>query len=306
MKKLLVFFFSFSIFASCNNLSKAKNSELSSQDLVMEEQKPTPSKLPAQADTTILKQNQLFSDSSLSSPHPTPVGNNSTYNDWDKKIIKNATLKIEVKDFKTFTDVVHKAAKQYGGYIANEELNQSNEKLESVISIKVPVDQFESLLNQLPSGDSKVVERKITTDDVTGEVVDTKSRLQAKEQMRLKYLEFLKQSKNMEDVLKVQSEINNIQEEMESASGRINYLSHQSFFSTINLTFYQTLPGYVPTDKAPGFSARIIDAFKTGLNFITEIFIGIISIWPLFLIVITVWILYKKRNVSLASSRQKL
>ena len=152
--------------------------------------------------------------------------------DWDKKIIKTGFLKLEVKDFKMFSDLVHRSAKQYGGYVANEEQSQSNEKKESVISIKVPVEQFESLMNQLPSDSDKIIEKKITTEDVTGEVVDTKSRLQAKEQMRLKYLEFLKQAKNMEDVLKVQDEINSIQEEMESASGRINYLSHQSVYST--------------------------------------------------------------------------
>lgn len=253
-----------------------------------------------------IQQKGVSSDTTGTPQQLSPNINSTPHIDWDKKIIKTATLKVEVKDFKSFTDIVHKAAKQYGGYIANEEQSQSDEKIESTISIKVPVDQFESLLNQLPSNDSKVIERKISTQDVTGEVVDTKSRLQAKEQMRLKYLEFLKQSKNMEDVLKVQSEINEIQEEMESASGRINYLSHQSAFSTINLTFYQPLPGYIPTDKTPNFSYRIIDAFKIGLNFITEIFIGVISIWPLPLVLIVGWVLYKKRQLSLTASKQKL
>ncbi|MEO6452477.1 MAG: DUF4349 domain-containing protein [Ginsengibacter sp.] len=301
MKKILVFFFALLILASCNRLSKNKQSELSSQDMVMEDKKFSP---PMPGDKTSEKQTGLFKDTS-SSPQP-PAISGSTGIDWDKKIIKTANLKIEVKDFKSFTDVVHKAAKQYGGYISNEEQNQSDEMIESILSIKVPVDQFESLLNQLPSNDSKIIERKITTEDVTGEVVDTKSRLQAKEQMRLKYLEFLKQSKTMEDVLKVQSEINEIQEEMESGSTRINYLSHQSAFSTINLTFYQPFPGYIPTDKTPGFSFRIVDAFKTGLSFITEIFIGIISIWPILLIALLILILYKKRNVSLTSSKQRL
>lgn len=118
--------------------------------------------------------------------------------DWDKKIIKTAFLKLEVKNFKVYSDIVHKAAKQYGGYIANEEQNQSEEKIESTISIKVPVEQFESAMSQLSANAEKIGEKKITTEDVTGEVVDTKSRLQAKEQMRLKYLEFLKQAKNME------------------------------------------------------------------------------------------------------------
>ena len=225
--------------------------------------------------------------------------------DWDKKIIKTADLKIEVKDFKSFADFVHKNSKQYGGYIANEEQNQSGEKLEATISIKVPVDQFESLINQFPSSE-KLIEKKISTDDVTGEVVDTKSRLQAKEQMRLKYLEFLKQAKNMEEVLKVQSEINNIQEEMEAASGRVNYLSHQSAFSTINLTFYQILPGYTPSNDNPGFFARTGDAFSKGFSIISEIIIGFVSIWPLVLLVFLIWIFWKRHSLKMATAKQKL
>lgn len=225
--------------------------------------------------------------------------------DWDKKIIKTAFLKLEVKDFKIYSDIVHKAAKHYGGYIANEEQSQSEEKKESTISIKVPVDQFESLMAHLPSGAEKIVEKKITTEDVTGEVVDTKSRLHAKEQMRLKYIEFLKQAKNMEDVLKVQAEINEIQEEMESASGRINYLSHQSAYSTVNLTFYQPLAGYNPNNESPGFLTRAAIAFKNGFSFIGDIFIGFVSIWPLLVLGFLGWIFLKRRGLVLIAAKQK-
>ena len=222
-----------------------------------------------------------------------------------KKIIKTAFLKLEVKNFKAYSGMVHQSAVKFGGYIANEEQNQSDEKIESIISIKVPVDQFELMMDQLPSNVEKIIEKKITTEDVTGEVVDIKSRLQARQQMRLKYLEFLKQSKNMEDVLKVQSEINDIQEEIEAASGRINYLSHQSALSTINLTFYQPFEGYNPTNDQPGFFTRSITAFKSGFNSITEIIIGAISIWPFLLLVIAGWILIKKYRIGISSSQQK-
>jgi hypothetical protein len=214
--------------------------------------------------------------------------------DWDKKIIKTATLKLEVKDFKTYNNDVHKTVKQFGGYIAQEEQNLTDEKSETVISIKVPVDQFETMMNQLPGADVKVLERKITTEDVTGEVVDTKSRLEAKKQMRLKYLEFLKQSKNMEEVLQVQGEVNNIQEEIESAAGRVEFLSHQSAFSTINLTFFQPLAGYKPADDSPGFFTRISNAFKTGGAWIADLFVGLISIWPLLLIIMGFYFGWKK------------
>ena len=205
--------------------------------------------------------------------------------DWDKKIIKTATIKFEVKDFKNYTSSIYNTVKQYGGYIAQEEQNLADERLETTISIKVPVDQFESIMNRLGATDVKVVERKITTDDVTGEVIDIKARLEAKKQMREKYLNFLNQSKNMQEVLQVQSEINTLQEAMESAAARVNFLNHQSAMSTILLTFYQPVEGFKPADANPTFISRIADAFNSGGRWVADVLIGLLTLWPLFLLI---------------------
>jgi Domain of unknown function (DUF4349) len=285
----------FSVFISCNKANKQKDSEVTNTEIADLKQSPfqtTGNKKEPKIPVGNLQ--QALTDSGAS---PTPVKTVANP-DWDKKIIKTATLKLEVKDFKSYNDNVHKTVKQFGGYIAQEEQNLSGEKSETVISIKVPVDQFETMMNQLPGGDLKVLERKITTEDVTGEVVDTRSRLEAKRQMRLKYLEFLKQSKNMEEVLQVQNEINGIQEEIESAAGRIGFLSNQSSYSTINLTFFQPLPGYKPVDDTPSFLTRVSSAFKTGASWIADLFVGLIAVWPLLLLVIGVYFGWKRMKPS--------
>ncbi len=204
--------------------------------------------------------------------------------DWDKKIIKTATVKLEVKHFKDYNEGLHSRIKKYGGYIASEDNFFTAEKSEMVISVKVPVQQFETLMNELGGTDIKVMERSIKTEDVTGQVVDTRSRLEAKKQMRLKYLDFLKQSKNMAEVLQVQEEINSIQEEIEAAAGRIQYLSNQSAYSTINLTFYEPLEGFKPGNETPSFFTKAAEAFKTGATFIKYLVLGLITIWPLLII----------------------
>ena len=64
--------------------------------------------------------------------------------------------------------------------------------------------------------------------------------------------------------------------------------------STINLTFYQPMEGYKPTDVAPSFFTRLTNAFKTGGSWITELFVGLVSIWPLLLVVFGVYFGWKK------------
>ena len=286
---LPIFLFTFFVF-SCNR----SNKETILQDSVVSS---TENAIGA-SNKSEEKQNQIplqkikkpFTDS-------TPTKNTLQSNvsiDWDKKIIKTATLKFEIKDFKNYTSTIYNTVKQYGGYIAQEEQNLTDERLETTISIKVPVDQFESIMNQLGASGVKVVERKITTDDVTGEVIDIKARLEAKKQMREKYLNFLNQSKNMQEVLQVQSEINNLQETMESAATRVNFLNHQSAMSTILLTFYQPLAGFKPADANPTFISRIADAFTSGGRWVMDILIGLVTLWPLFLLIPLGIFLFKK------------
>lgn len=69
--------------------------------------------------------------------------------------------------------------------------------------------------------------------------MDTRSRLEAKKQVRQRYMDLLKQARNMEEILQVQGLINDIQVEIESAAGRVNYLNHAFAFSSVQLTFFQ-------------------------------------------------------------------
>ena len=191
---------------------------------------------------------------SQSQPVPNP--------DWDKKIIKNASLNLEVKDYNSFYKSFREKVRSLGGYVAQEEQTQSEYKIENTLVIKVPVDQFDNALALLTNNVEKINERKVSSQDVTAEFVDTKSRIEAKKQIRQRYMDLLKQAKNMEEILNVQSEINGIQEEIESAAGRIEYLGHSSSFSTINLTYYQVLNSSAKESGKPSFVTKITDAFN--------------------------------------------
>ncbi|HEV7783079.1 MAG TPA: DUF4349 domain-containing protein [Chitinophagaceae bacterium] len=228
---------------------------------------------------------------SPSDPVPNP--------DWDKKIIKTAFLNFEVKDYKAYYSAFREKVRNLGGYVAQEEQAQSDYKIENTLVVKVPVDQFDNALAQLTTGSEKINERKVTSQDVTSEFVDTKSRIEAKKQVRQRYMDLLNQAKNMEEILNVQSEINGIQEEIESATGRVEYLGHSSAYSTINITYYQVLNSSAKDseDKSPNFGTQLGDAFKTGWSWIVDLFVGIVSVWPLILLGFVAFVWYKRSRL---------
>lgn len=214
--------------------------------------------------------------------------------EWDKKIIRTASLNLEVKDYNSFYSSLRDKVKGLGGYIAQEEQSQSDYKIENTLVIKVPVEQFDNALIQLTDKIEKLNEKKITSQDVSAEYVDTKSRMESKKQVRQQYIELLKQAKNMEEILTVQSEINSIQEDIEAAAGRVDYLGHSSAYSTIHLTYYQVLNSSAIDNDKPSFGTRVSSSFKTGWEWVTKLFVGLVSVWPLFLVIFLAVIFYRR------------
>lgn len=204
--------------------------------------------------------------------------------EWERKIVKTAQVKLELKDFKQYDRFVHNSLQQYGAFVAQEQQNESEYKIENALTIKVPVDRFEDVMNTINRDDVKVLEKSISTEDVTGEVIDTRARVQAKKQAREKYYDFLKQAKSMKEVLEVQEQINELQEEIEAGSGRNEMLLHQARYSTIHLTYFQLVGTGNPGEQSPSFFSKMKEAFDTGSTIITGFVLVLVTFWPVLLL----------------------
>lgn len=285
------------LFTSCVNKSKDNANNVVLKDSKQEEPSP-PAQESLSDENKEIAANGNFNADSVASPQqpqkPVIKNNPQPKIDWDKKIIKDAVINAEVKDFAGFYSSLREKIKNLGGYVAEEQQTQSDYKIENSITVKVPVDKFDDAITSLTAGLEKLNDKKITSQDVTSEYIDTKSRMEAKKEMRERYIDFLKQAKSIKDVLSVQSEINDIQEEIESAAGRINYLSHSSSFSTINFTFYQVLNSSYKDIGEPSFLTKLGTSFKTGWQWMGELIVGLISVWPLLLCILFAWTIIKR------------
>lgn len=296
MKYYLTAITLFFVFSCNQHDGKVKTQEVTLSNIKHEEAEYK--ETPAAADTTAaapLPEPPQAGDHSDNKTETKPSQSPESKPDWNKKIIKTASLNVEIKDYSKFNKLVHNSVDQFGGYIAEEQQTQNDYKIENIITIKVPVDQFQKAVDFFTSGDGKINEKKITSEDVTSQYVDTKSRMEAKKQVRLRYLDLLKQAKNMEEVLQVQNEINSIQEEIESTAGRINYLSNASAMSTINLTFYQVVNESAKDSDEIGFWQKTKNAFLSGWNGIGDVMIGLMYIWPLIIASVLLFVFVKKR-----------
>ena len=219
-------------------------------------------------------------------------GGAGAFIDWDKKIIKTAHVKMEVKNFAEFDHYVHTSLRNFGAYVGAEQQARTNGNFENSVTIKVPVDQFDNLLTQLPTKDNTIIEKTISSEDVSSEVVDTKARIEVKTKVRERYMHLLEGAKNMDDVLKVEGVVNDMQEAIESADGRVKHLVHEAAYSTIVLAYSQPNGEVIATTGEPGFGARAWGSLKSGGSWMADLLVGLLKIWPLILgtVVIVFWV----------------
>lgn len=215
----------------------------------------------------------------------------------DLKIIKSATARYKVKNVKKATYDIKMLARKHKAYISDLRFENDLYKKENRFTIKVPKNQFDVLMDSVHTVVDFVEHENISTKDVTEEYMDLETRLKTKIEVKVRFENILrKNAKTVEDILKTEDKLRVIQEEIESAQGRLKYLTNKVAFSTIQIDLYESVD-YV--EKPASYSKTFLDKAKQGISngwaFIEGFIIVLINIWPLLIIGTISFILVKKR-----------
>jgi len=202
------------------------------------------------------------------------------------KIIKTATSRYKVDDVKKATATIKKMAEQYGAYISELQFNNTLYEKQNKFTVKVPNAAFDAMMDTIAGTATFIEFENITTKDVTEEFTDITARLKTKQAVKARYEEVLrKRAVTVEDILLTEDKLRIIQEEIEAAQGRLQYLSDKVAFSTIHIDLYETV-NYVDTPES--YSKTFIDkaknGFSNGWSIVEVLILGLITIWPLLLL----------------------
>ncbi len=144
----------------------------------------------------------------------------------DRKIIFSAFLNIRVINPDTVNSHIEKIAKKYNGYV-----NKLG-TYETIIRVKS--DKLNEAIEEI-SALGKIQSKSLTGQDVTEEYLDNKIRLENAEKARDRYLELLVKAENVTATLKVEKELERLNNTIDILKGKMNRISHLSEFSTITI-----------------------------------------------------------------------
>lgn len=189
----------------------------------------------------------------------------------NRMIIKNADVRLMVKDTDVAIDRATQIIGDAGGYIVSSRVwyqdYYGNSLKYAAITIGIPVDEFERALVRLRDLAVRVVDEVASGDDVTEQYVDLQSQLTNLEATRARIQEFLQDAKTIDEALRINQELANIEAQIEQIKGRMNYLNDRSAFSTITINFEPEFPVLTPTPTPTAYPTVTPIPWKPGETF---------------------------------------
>ncbi len=235
--------------------------------------------------------------SNVSQPSPTP------YDTVAKQIIKTASLVYEVKRLQQANHKVDSLVKRTGGYISSSNQNNSEQRHELNLTLRVPSRHFDGLMNALSTLPERVDHKSVEAQDVTEQYVDLRSRLETKKKVEKRYQDLLQKANTVKEVLEVEEKLRYLQEEIEAKEGQLRYLTHQVGYSTIQLSLYEVQAyEYLPS-RAPNFGQQILSALDGGWQLLLNLILVLFRLWPLILVGAIVVVVLKKYRSNKAKIR---
>lgn len=210
-----------------------------------------------------------------------------------KKIIKNGEMRIQVGDIKKAQEQMNSILKNNKAYVQKEEFQNTDNDENLDIIIRVPHQNFDALINSFSNGIGSVLSKNISSNDVTEEYTDVSIKLGNKKIYLEKYREMLKTAKTTKDMLEIQENIRALEDEIDVAEGRLRFIDDRVNYSTLNVNLYKEKIRSSATSKI-GFGSRFGDSVTEGWNSFVAFLLGVISLWPFFLLIPVVVFLWRK------------
>jgi hypothetical protein len=221
-----------------------------------------------------------------------------------QRIIKTASVTLLVRKG-TFQQRLQKAvmvAGSHGGFVSTS--RTSEDRLRSgVMVIRVPASEFEAAMGELKALGTVKAERE-SGEDVTAQFVDLQARLRNWEAQETVLLRLMRKSTSIEDSLKVQRTLQDVQLVIEEIRGQLRVLHDQTQFSTITLTIAESGKGAAQPKKELTFFRAWHQAIHAIATVFAGVVIGLGYVIPLALIAVVgllLWLISRRLRPRVAA-----
>jgi len=202
----------------------------------------------------------------------------SDTNTFDRKIIQDTSLDLQVEDVSKAYDDVERIALTAGGFVLDSSVAANQDRPQANLTIRVPTVQYQKVVDDLRGLAVKVENETSKAQDVTQEYTDLQARLRSAQALEATYLGLLDRAETIDDILKIQSYLTPVRLEIEQIQGQMNVVDNLSSLATISVSL-STEPPAPPasSDSHPDPLAAAGNGWEASLLFLSAVGAGLFA-----------------------------
>ena len=220
----------------------------------------------------------------------------------DAKVIRDGRIDVRIDEgeFDSKGAELRVIASDLGGYIASGESHveefEENRYAVGWFTLKVPSDRFEDAVERVERLGVRV-SSALSSQDVTDEFVDLEGRLNYWEQQEAFYTKLLNEAESIEDLVVVQTRMQEVLLNIEDIEGRLRYLEGRTAFATLTVGLTEVPDEIAPVvvdDPEPGPIAEAFDqAGELLIATVAFLIVASTVVIPLGILAAIIWLIFK-------------
>jgi Domain of unknown function (DUF4349) len=160
----------------------------------------------------------------------------------DRKIVRTATLELQVENVLEAVQQIDDVATAAGGFVSASNVfvdsdqnseDQARRTQTASVTVRVPADAYSAVMSQLRGIATETVSETSDASEATEEYTDLQARQRNLAATEARYIELLNRAATIDEILTVQDRLNQVRLEIEQVTGRINVLNNLTDFATI-------------------------------------------------------------------------
>jgi len=147
--------------------------------------------------------------------------------DHAPKIVRNATLALEVKSPAETAEKIRALAEAKDGYLVSSEVSGDHAYPAGTITIRVPASRYEEARSEIRKLAARVEREQVEAKDMTVDYVDKEARLRSLRAQEAQYLTIMRRATTVKDTLEAAAKLGEVRGQIEQGQAEFAALAKQ-------------------------------------------------------------------------------
>lgn len=210
--------------------------------------------------------------------------------EYGSKIIRNASVSLDVDNLEQLSVDLKKTVDDYGGYIESMDIHaydsEYSESRYGYFTVRIPAAKLDAFLN-IVKDEGTVTAKSESAEDVTLQYVDVEARISTYEAERDSLMKLLDEATNLKDILTIRDKIAEVNYELDSLQRQLKSMQNKVSYSTVSIDAKETRT--IAGNKGEkSYWSKIGENFamemEDGLEMAIDLIIFVVTRLPLFII----------------------